>query len=371
MLKLNIGAGAVEIEGFEPVDRRFGKEAYPLPYEDESVDEIRASHILEHFGHREVPDVLRDWCRVLKPGGKIRIAVPDFDKITTEFRDDPRFEGYIFGGQTDENDFHKSLWTKSRLESAMVNAGITGVKPWTSSNTDCASLPVSLNLEGVKDSSETDAVQVKIAGIMTMGRCVLSAPRNILERAVGVHGIPVETSNGVYYGQCIQRMMEKLVDTVDIILALDTDTLCTPKHVADLIYTLASRNDIDCLAALQVRRGGDRPLLTTGENSVSTDGTPFKVATAHFGLTVIRTEALRTVEKPWLYGEPDEHGGWGEGRLDPDIWFWHQWRKAGYNIYVDPKVNIGHQEECVSFYDENLKVQRVTVPEWRKLFLEG
>jgi predicted SAM-dependent methyltransferase len=107
MLKLNIGAGEVEIEGFVPIDKRFGDEAYPLRYESNSVDEIRASHILEHFGHGESQDVVGEWARVLKPGGKIRIAVPDFDKITTEFREDPLFEGYIFGGQTDWPDGRK------------------------------------------------------------------------------------------------------------------------------------------------------------------------------------------------------------------------------------------------------------------------
>ena len=45
-LRLNIGAGSVAIDGYTPVDRSVGKEAFPLDYEDDSVDEIRASHIL-------------------------------------------------------------------------------------------------------------------------------------------------------------------------------------------------------------------------------------------------------------------------------------------------------------------------------------
>ena len=72
-MKLNIGAGTVEIEGFTPVDRRVGLEAYPLTYADGSVCEIRASHILEHFSEAEVPKVLADWVRVLEPGGRIII----------------------------------------------------------------------------------------------------------------------------------------------------------------------------------------------------------------------------------------------------------------------------------------------------------
>ena len=55
--------------GFTNVDRKFGQEAFPLPYPDESVEAVRASRILEHFGHREVQAVLNDWVRVLQDGG--------------------------------------------------------------------------------------------------------------------------------------------------------------------------------------------------------------------------------------------------------------------------------------------------------------
>lgn len=65
-----------------------------LPFEDESVDWIIAFHILEHFraGDYEphlanqvnkstVLEVLKEWKRVLKPGGILELKVPDFEKI--------------------------------------------------------------------------------------------------------------------------------------------------------------------------------------------------------------------------------------------------------------------------------------------------
>ncbi len=51
---------------------------YPLAYKDESVDEIYASHVLEHFPYNKTQEVLNDWVRVLKPGGRIRIPVHYF-----------------------------------------------------------------------------------------------------------------------------------------------------------------------------------------------------------------------------------------------------------------------------------------------------
>ena len=54
MTRLNLGAGSVNLEGFEPVDRAGGKEVYPLPNESGSVAEVYASHVLEHFSQAKV-----------------------------------------------------------------------------------------------------------------------------------------------------------------------------------------------------------------------------------------------------------------------------------------------------------------------------
>lgn len=110
-MKLNIGSGG-DVEGYVSIDRKQGKEAYPLDYPDDSIEEVRASHILEHFPRGQVERVIREWVRVLKPGGCLKIAVPDFDWILAH-RDDPMWQGYLFGGQSDNNDFHHIADRKS------------------------------------------------------------------------------------------------------------------------------------------------------------------------------------------------------------------------------------------------------------------
>jgi hypothetical protein len=93
---------------------------------------------------------------------------------------------------------------------------------------------------------------------------------------------------------------------------------------------------------------------------------PVLVTTAHFGLTLIRTECLNDVKKPWFFSKPDENGKWDDNRLDEDIWFWHQWRLAGKNIYVAPNAKIGHLELIVSGYDDSNHPEHIHVGEWRK-----
>ncbi len=81
---------------------------------DGSVDDIYASHVLEHLGYVEkLPRALAEFHRVLKKGGRARISVPDFDVLCRLFIDArQRLHDRIlimrmaFGGQTDPHDFH-------------------------------------------------------------------------------------------------------------------------------------------------------------------------------------------------------------------------------------------------------------------------
>lgn len=378
-VKLNIGAGDVEIDGWIPIDRKFGHEASPLPKSveyngetitlaDDSVSEIRASHILEHFSFRDAQAAILEWVRVLEPGGTLKVAVPDVDKVLAT--DDPKRVFYLMGGQTDGNDFHKSAYDEKRLRACLESAGLSQVTTWASSNTDCASLPISLNLMGVK-STETPketTVDLKIAAYMTLPRYEAVAARSVIENALAPFGIGLNTSQGVFWGQCMQRMFEEAVEKgIDWILAIDSDSLFTSKHVSALFDEFARHPEADAMAALQSRRGSPYPLMTCGESKgVATDGSPILVTTAHFGMTLIRVDDLAKVPKPWFKAEPDKHGQWGDDRLDDDIWFWHVWRLAGKTIYVTPRVSIGHLEEMVAVFDEQLQPQHVYMPEWRK-----
>ena len=155
-VKLNIGAGPTRMPGWTPIDRKLGTEAYPLTdYADDSVDEIRASHVLEHFGFAEVPAVLNDWVRVLRPGCRIRISVPEMTRILRVAQQgDDLWAKYLMGGQTDENDYHKSVFTEAALRDAMEIAGLHDINEWHSDNTDTAGHKVSYNLEGYKPRKE-------------------------------------------------------------------------------------------------------------------------------------------------------------------------------------------------------------------------
>ncbi len=384
-LKLNLGAGAHPLEGWVNIDRKSGGECYPITLpvthtgcegvrpggrlDDNCIEAIRASHVLEHWSHRQTADVLREWVRVLKPGGIIQIAVPDLNKILKLDGTAYPIEGYIMGGHCDENDHHGAVFTEPKLRQLMTDAGLVDIQPWQSDINDCAALPISLNLQGRKAEASPASIQdIKVAAILSRPRFGLNDFWDCATTALAPFNIPLRSFKGVFWGQCMQRAFNECVeDGVDWILTLDYDSLFTAQHVSTLLDTLGQHPEIDALAALQQRRGSPFPLMTVGqEQRVECDGNPIKVTTAHFGLTLFRVESLLKCSKPWFKGEPDKSGEWGDDRLDDDIWFWHQWRLAGNSIYVCPQANIGHMEEMVAVYDANMNPRHIYVRDWRK-----
>lgn len=57
----------------------------PLPFEEGTFDVVYSSHVLEHIPRQRVPELLREMARILKPGGILRIVVPDLEGIVREY----------------------------------------------------------------------------------------------------------------------------------------------------------------------------------------------------------------------------------------------------------------------------------------------
>ncbi|HWA39923.1 MAG TPA: tetratricopeptide repeat protein [Burkholderiales bacterium] len=105
-------------------------------FADGSVEEIYASHVLEHLGYQSaLPRALKEFHRVLRPGGVARISVPDFERLARLFLDpastlDDRYVcmRMVFGGQVDEFDYHRVGLSEEFLTQYLLQAGFSRVE---------------------------------------------------------------------------------------------------------------------------------------------------------------------------------------------------------------------------------------------------
>jgi SAM-dependent methyltransferase len=134
-----------------------------------SLDLIYASHCLEHFSHLRISQVLTEWYRTLKPGGILRLSVPDFDLLINIYKENNNDIDTILqplmGMQLGEYRFHKTVFNKNSLTLLLHSTGFREVREWVPGSSALTSLndwsgrklsangkeyPVSLNLESVK-----------------------------------------------------------------------------------------------------------------------------------------------------------------------------------------------------------------------------
>ena len=192
-VKINLGCGKVFIPGFinadispgEGVDLLVDMNNLNMLSQYEwygKVEFVYLSHVLEHFPTVQVPSLLNDLYSLLGEGGKIRIAVPDLNKICTLYVKNidwfvpPHnpWLGLIYGGQIDQYDFHKTGYNFHYLEWLLHQAGFSHVVEVSGSDDlgildgSQSNLPfgnISLNIEATKGSEMVSSKQFKYTPI--------------------------------------------------------------------------------------------------------------------------------------------------------------------------------------------------------------
>ena len=104
-------------------------------FENSSVDEIYASHVVEHVNQKNIKKTLIGIHRILKPNGKFYVSVPDMEILCRIFIDDkapPKVKFHVmrmmFGGQIDDYDFHYFGWNFQFMREFLIGAGFKKVE---------------------------------------------------------------------------------------------------------------------------------------------------------------------------------------------------------------------------------------------------
>ena len=136
--RLHIG-GWTRVEGWEVLSvapgecvDHVGNASDLTLFPDETFFEIYASHVLEHLDYAgEIQRGLKEWHRVLQPGGHVYISVPDLEVLASMFIAKDRYSAadrftimrMIFGGHVDKHDYHVIGLDETFLAGYLLDAG--------------------------------------------------------------------------------------------------------------------------------------------------------------------------------------------------------------------------------------------------------
>lgn len=105
-------------------------------FADGTFLEIYASHVVEHLDYKfELMETLKEWYRVLEPGGRIMVSVPDLDtlaglivaKNALTVRERFFVMKMLFGGHVDQHDYHVVGLNQEFLGHFLNEAGYIGI----------------------------------------------------------------------------------------------------------------------------------------------------------------------------------------------------------------------------------------------------
>lgn len=149
-IRLDIGAGHKREEGWTTLDNATKRaldgatvaefkpdiecDITKIPLPDNYADEVRAIHVIEHFWAWEALDVLKEWIRVLKPGGEIALECPCLDKVLqlAQVPDcPPQYVHWALYGDPKYKEpamMHRWAYTRLQLAKIMAQAGLIGIR---------------------------------------------------------------------------------------------------------------------------------------------------------------------------------------------------------------------------------------------------
>ena len=139
IIKLHLGCGDEILDGYINCDVENIKadmlfNAAKIPFPDNSIDEIKAYHLIEHFKYREAFTVLKEWYRVLKPNGVLIMETPDLLNSCQKFVDSnhlDRLEMYAHFFSTPDLSpamTHYFLYTEKQMEWTLNMVGFRNVQ---------------------------------------------------------------------------------------------------------------------------------------------------------------------------------------------------------------------------------------------------
>ena len=141
-MRIHLGCGKRHFPGFVHVDLSdwphldFRRPMQDLSFaEDGTVDLLYCSHALPYLDAAEAAEAMREWFRALRPGGVLRLAVPDFASLCQLYLERGNLKeilGPLYGKMPgpDGPIFHRTAWDEALLTDLFLVTGFKDVRHW-------------------------------------------------------------------------------------------------------------------------------------------------------------------------------------------------------------------------------------------------
>jgi len=145
-VKLHLGCFQKKIHGYVNVDIREDVDPDVVDdittlgkFKNNSADVIYACHVLEHTTRDDSKKVMKRWFEVLKPGGLLRVSVPDMEAVFEYYmvhKDLDLMGAFLYGSQRHEFDFHYMGWDEATLTRDLKKIGFKNMGRYDWRETD-------------------------------------------------------------------------------------------------------------------------------------------------------------------------------------------------------------------------------------------
>ena len=160
----------------------------------------------------------------------------------------------------------------------------------------------------------------------------------LVKRMPTVNILTKETS--VIHQNRINIAKEAIKGGCTHLLFIDSDMV----FETDAIQALIKRNRDIIGARYHQRKFPLTAVLTIQDRQGNTvinempDGT-FECASVGTGFMLIKLSIFKHIPQPWFFFEQDDEGNMIVGE---DMWFCYKAREAGFKVYYDPTIKVGH-----------------------------
>jgi len=142
MVKINLGCGwrdfgkdwvHIDDGNYKHLDYKTNVNELTM-FQDSSVDLIYVSHVIAYFNRMEIIEVFKEWKRILKKGGVLRIATPDAGVLMSMYVNNEielkQVLGPLYGKMEmgENNIYHKTTYDYNSLVDTLISVGFIDVE---------------------------------------------------------------------------------------------------------------------------------------------------------------------------------------------------------------------------------------------------